>query len=154
MTRWSQLSVMVMKEANWKSSGPEPGMTLFSAAQGKVNIRSGILIWSGSCNQVPILPEPTARMPDWGGLMIAQNCLMPKGPPKLETVNVPPWKRNKTKFVSNSHKTTVHWPTETEFQPRNLLVSSYSLLLFGPNSSPRQQFWIDLSCLHPANFTT
>lgn len=36
------------------------------------------------------LPEPTARMPAWGGLMMAQNCLMPKGPPKFDTVNVPP----------------------------------------------------------------
>jgi hypothetical protein len=53
-----------MKEANLKSSGPEPGMTLFSAAQGQVNIRSGSLIWSGSCYQVPILPDPIARMPD------------------------------------------------------------------------------------------
>lgn len=38
------------------------------------------------------LPEPTARMPDWGGLMMAQNCLMPKGPPKFDTVKVPPYK--------------------------------------------------------------
>jgi hypothetical protein len=35
-------------------------------------------------------PDPTARMPDWGGLTMAQNCLTPNGPPKLDTVNVPP----------------------------------------------------------------
>lgn len=34
--------------------------------------------------------DPTARMPAWGGLMIAQNCLTPNGPPRLDTVNVPP----------------------------------------------------------------
>lgn len=33
MTRWSQLSVTDMKEANLNSSGPVPGTTLFSAAK-------------------------------------------------------------------------------------------------------------------------
>ena len=33
---------------------------------------------------------PTARMAACGGLMMAQNCLIPKGPPRLEIVNVPP----------------------------------------------------------------
>jgi hypothetical protein len=42
-----------------------------------------------------VLPDPTARMPDWGGLMMAQNCLIPKGPPKFDTVNVPPCKESK-----------------------------------------------------------
>lgn len=33
-------------------------------------------------------------MPDWGGLIMAQNCLIPKGPPKFDTVNVPPCKQD------------------------------------------------------------
>lgn len=45
-----------------------------------------------------VLPDPTARIPDCGGLMIAQNCLMPKGPPRLDTVNVPPCKEDGASF--------------------------------------------------------
>lgn len=41
------------------------------------------------------IPDPTARMPDCGGLIMAQNCLIPNGPPKLDTVKVPPYKRIK-----------------------------------------------------------
>lgn len=42
--------------------------------------------------KVQAVPDPTAKMADWGGLMMAQNCLIPKGPPRFETVNVPPCK--------------------------------------------------------------
>lgn len=42
-------------------------------------------------DEVLVLPDPTARMPDWGGLTIARNCSTPKGPPKFDMVNVPPY---------------------------------------------------------------
>lgn len=35
-----------------------------------------------------------AKIADWGGFMMAQNCLIPKGPPKFDMVNVPPWKHH------------------------------------------------------------
>ena len=35
-------------------------------------------------------PAPTARMQPWGGLMTAENSLMPNMP-RLETEKVPPW---------------------------------------------------------------
>jgi hypothetical protein len=51
--------------------------------------------------------------------MMAQNCLIPKGPPKFDTVNVPPCKESKPSIQhpipcgnnpsmsSNEHKTTI-----------------------------------------------
>lgn len=35
---------------------------------------------------------PTARIHDWGGLIIAVKSLIDPNIPRLETVNVPPWK--------------------------------------------------------------
>lgn len=92
-----------MKEANSNCSGPEPGTTRFSAAQGQGKIitmmimkmrRMTTFCWKDII-EVSDLPDPTARMPAWGGLMMAQNCLIPKGPPKFDTVNVPPCKESK-----------------------------------------------------------
>lgn len=48
-----------------------------------------------------LLPDPTAKIPDWGGLIMAQNCLMPNGPPKLDTVNVPPYKKCAQVLISS-----------------------------------------------------
>lgn len=39
-----------------------------------------------------MLPEPIAKIADCGGFTMAQNCLIPKGPPKFDTVKVPPCK--------------------------------------------------------------
>lgn len=59
--------------------------------------------WNKTIQWDANLPDPTARMADCGGLMIAQNCLMPKGPPKLLMVNVPPCEiKNKwIEYLSN-----------------------------------------------------
>lgn len=37
--------------------------------------------------------------------MMAQNCLIPKGPPKFDTVNVPPYKKSKPSTQQHSHET-------------------------------------------------
>ena len=116
MTRWSQLSVTDMSEANLNSSGPEPGTTLFSAAQEQRQIiRKN---WQGGRQsnlsviklvKCRSLPDPTAKMPDWGGFIMAQNCLIPKGPPKFDTVKVPPCKAKHNihiEFTSKTNKTT------------------------------------------------
>lgn len=101
-------------------------------------------------------PDPTARMPDWGGLMMAQNCLIPNGPPKLETVNVPPCKVNHPTSI-NHHEVIIHGPIKsihTELRlPRNLGVSSCFLWLLRPIVWPLLLSLKGLSCQHPADIT-
>lgn len=95
------------------------------------------------------LPDPTARMAAWGGFTTAQNCLIPKGPPKLDTVNVPPCQRNYYQlsfFPKDGYNQGV---CEWTLLPHNLLALSCSLLLSEPMTELLLQLWTDLSCLRP-----
>lgn len=83
------------------------------------------------------LPEPTARMHDWGGLTMAQNCLTPNGPPKFETVKVPPCMYDELEVHLQGHDTkysllTSGWKIMQEL-PQSLQVSGCYLWPFVPN---------------------
>ena len=100
------------------------------------------------CNERENLPDPTARMAAWGGFTTAQNCLIPKGPPKLDTVNVPPWEWRlyyKRLFPKDRY---AQWVSRF-CSPHNLPALRCSLLLFEPTTELLLQLWTDLSCLRP-----
>lgn len=65
--------------------------------------------------------------------MIAQNCLIPKGPPRFDTVKVPPYTRNNEEKLDNTHKATTILIYFTLILPHNRLASGCFPLLFGPN---------------------
>lgn len=116
ITRWSQLNVTDMNEANLNWSGPgAAGTTLFSAAYKYFfmrwwyyyEIHDNSQLWKNKKKYEPNLPDPTAKIPACGGFMMAQNCLMPNGPPKLDTVNVPPCiKKSTRQSLCEYHKAT------------------------------------------------
>lgn len=65
--------------------------------------------------------------------MMAQNCLTPKGPPRFDTVNVPPYKIIFTELLGI--KLLLLDPCNYILIPHNFLVSSCSLWPSEPNSS-------------------
>ena len=80
--------------------------------------------------QNSFLPDPTAKIPAWGGLIMAQNCLMPNGPPKFDTVNVPPCKESILVQISlNNHLAQQYSITITKtFQ--HLIIFRFKAVIF------------------------